>query len=131
MGLFLSRLRFNFAGDELFDGDLRDESGEEAGELLFCVAARLHDFFMIDLLVENAGCHVGYERESQDFETHVAGYDDLVNGGHADEVGSKGAEGADLCGGLEAGAEDGEVDAFGEEKLLSGGLFDGEGSEFE
>jgi hypothetical protein len=129
--LVLSRLRFNFAGYELFDCDLRDESIEEGGELFFCVAARLHDLFVVDFLVEDAGCHVGYERKSEDFEAHVTGYDDLVDGGHADEVGAEGAEGADLGWGLEAGAEDGEVDAFGEEKLLSGCLLDGEGAEFE
>ena len=61
----------------------------------------------------------------------MAGDDDLVDGGHADEVGAEGAEGTDLGGSLEAGAEDGEVDAFGEEELLAGGLFDGEGAEFE
>ena len=59
----------------------------------------------------------------------MAGDDDFVDGGHADEIGAEGAEGADFSGGLEAGAEDGEVDAFGEEELLAGGLFDGEGAE--
>ena len=44
----------------------------------------------------------------------MAGDDGFVDGGHADEVGAEGAEGADLGRGLEAGAEDGEVDACGE-----------------
>src|ERR1700710_239209 len=42
----------------------------------------------------------------------MPGNDDLVHGGHADEVGSKGPEGADLGGSLVAGTEDGEGDAF-------------------
>ena len=61
----------------------------------------------------DAGGEVGDEREAEDLDAHVAGDDDLVDGGHADEVGAKGAEGADLGGGFEGGAEDGEVDAFG------------------
>ena len=59
----------------------------------------------------------------------MAGDDDLVDGGHADEVGTEDAEGADLGGRLEGGAEDGEVDALGEGKGLVGGLGDGKGAE--
>ena len=80
---------------------------------------------------EDAGGHVGDEGETEDFDAHVTGDDDLVDGGHADEIGAEGAEGADFGGGLEAGAEDGEIDAFGEEELLAGGLFDGEVAEAE
>ena len=61
----------------------------------------------------------------------MTGYDDLVNGGHAYQIGAEGAEGADFGGSFEAGAEDGEVDAFGEGELLACGLFDGEGAEAE
>ena len=118
-----------FRGHELFDGDLGDEGGEEGGELFFGVAAGLHDLLVVDGLVEDAGGHVGDQREAEDVEAHVAGDDDLVDGGHADEVGAEGAEGADLGGGFEAGAEDGEVDAFGEEELLPGCFLDGEGAE--
>ena len=57
--------------------------------------------------------------EAEDFDAHVAGDDDLVDGGHAYEVGAEGSEGADLGGGLVAGAEDGEVDAFVEGPLCS------------
>jgi hypothetical protein len=110
-------------------GDLRNESGEKVGKLSGGVAADLHDVFVIDGFVEDSGGHVGDQREAKNFEAHVTGDDDLVNGGHADEVGSEGAEGADLGGSLEAGAEDGEVDAFGEEELLAGSFFDGEGAE--
>ena len=116
-------------------GDLLDQCGEEAGELLFCAAADLHDVFVVDGFGgflsggDDAGGHVGDEGDAEDFEAHVAGDDGLVDGGHADEVGAEGAEGADLGGGLEAGAEDGEVDAFGEVEALAGGLFDGEGAE--
>ena len=59
----------------------------------------------------------------------MAGDDDLVDGGHADEVGAEGAEGADLGGGLVAGAEDGEVDAFGEGNTLPRSFGVGEGAE--
>ncbi len=59
----------------------------------------------------------------------MTGHDDLVDGGHADEIGAQGAEGADLSGGLEGGSEDGEVDAFGEICALAGGLFAGEFAE--
>ena len=59
----------------------------------------------------------------------MAGYDDLVDGGHADEVCAEDAEGADLGGGLEAGTEDREVDTFGEEELLARSFIDGEGTE--
>ena len=80
-------------------------------------------------VAEDTGGHVGDEGDAEDFEAHVAGDDGFVDGGHADEVGAEGAEGADLGGGFEAGAEDGEVDAFGELESLAGGLFDGEGAE--
>lgn len=117
--------------------NLGDEGGEEAGELSFYALACLHDLFVVDgvggfaSVGGDAGGHVGDEGEAEDFDAHVAGDDDLVNGGHADEIGSEGAEGADLGGGFEARPEDGEIDAFGEEKLLAGGLFDGEGAEAE
>ena len=120
---------------QLFRCDLRDEGSEEAGELLFCAAANLHHVFVVDRVGSflsvggDSGCHVGNEGEAEDFEAHVAGYDDFVDGGHADEVGTEGAEGANFGGGFEAGAEDSEVDAFSEEKLLAGSFFDGEGAE--
>src|SRR6266851_2923380 len=106
--------------------ELGDEGGEEVGELAFDTAAYLHDLFVIDGLVEDTGGHVGDDGEAEDLEAHVAGDDDLVDGGHADEVGAEGAEGSDLCGGLVAGAEDGEVDAFVEGPALSGGFGDGQ-----
>jgi hypothetical protein len=84
---------------------------DEGGEAGFGEAADLHDFFVVDGLGGHAGGEVGDERDAEDVETHVAGDDDFVDGGHADEVGAEGAEGADLGGGLERGAEDGEVDA--------------------
>lgn len=73
---------------------------------------------MIDGLVEDACGHVGDDGETEDFDAHVAGDDDLVDGRHADEVGAEGAEGADLCRGLVAGAQDGEVDALVEGPIL-------------
>ena len=78
---------------------------------------------------DDSGGHVGDEGDAEDFDAHVAGDDDLVDGGHADEVGAEGAEGADLGGGFEGGAEDGEVDAFGEGEALLVGFGDGEGAE--
>src|SRR5271168_1534406 len=115
-------------------GDLGNERGEEVGELLFGAAADLHDVFVVDGFGSlpsggyDAGGHVGDEGDAEDLEAHVAGDDGLVDGGHADEVGAEGAEGADLCRGLEGGSEDGEVDACGELEALTGGLFDGEGA---
>ncbi len=106
--------------------ELGDEGGEEGGELVFDAAAYLHDLFVIDGLVEDSGGHVGDDGEAEDLEAHVAGDDDLVDGGHADQVGSEGAEGTDLGWGLIAGAEDGEVDAFVEGPALSGGFGDGQ-----
>src|SRR6516225_10288400 len=102
--------------------DLRDEGGEEAGELGGDSLARLHDLVVVDGLVEYAGGHVGDDGESEDLDSHVAGDDDLVDGGHSDEVGSEGAEGADLGGGFVAGAENGDVDAFVEGPRLAAGL---------
>ena len=37
----------------------------------------------------------------RNLESHVAGDDGFVDGGHADEVGAEGAKGADLGWGLE------------------------------
>jgi len=95
-----------------------DKGGKQTGELALDTQACLHDLFVVDGFVEDAGGHVGDQREAEDFDSHVAGDDDLVDRRHADEVGSKSAEGADLCGGLIAGAEDGKIDAFGEEDVL-------------
>ena len=112
--------------------DLWDEAGEQAGELFFCAAADFHYVFVVDgfgfLLPsgDDAGGRVGNERDAEYFKAHVAGDDGLVDGGHAYEVGAKSAEGADLCGGLERGTEDGEVDAFGELEALVDCLFDSE-----
>ena len=116
--------------DSLVGGiELGDESGEEGGELALDAAADFDDVFVVDDFVVDAGGHVGDEGEAEDFDAHVAGDDDFVDGGHADEVRAEGAEGADLCGGFEAGAEDGKVDAFCEGEALSGGFGDGEGAE--
>ena len=84
---------------------------------------------MIDGLVEYSGGHVGDDGEAEDFEAHVAGDDDFVDCGHAYEIGAEGAKGSDLGGGFEAGAEDGEVDAFGEGEALALRLGDSEGAE--
>ena len=40
---------------------------------------------------DDAGGHVGDERDAEDIQTHVAGDDDLVDGRHADEVCAKAA----------------------------------------
>ncbi len=58
----------------------------------------------------------------------MPGYDDFVDCRHADECGAESAEGADLRGGFEGRAEDGEVDAFWEFVAeVGGGLMrDGE-----
>ena len=61
----------------------------------------------------------------------MTGDDDLVHGRHADEVGSQDAEGADFGRGFEAGAEDGEVDTFGEEELLPDSFLDSQGAEMQ
>jgi len=106
-----------------------DEGGEQVGELAFDALADLHDLFVVDGLVEDSCSHVGDDGEAEDFNTHVAGDDDLVDGGHADEVGTEGAEGADLGWGLVAGAEDGEVDAFVKDPALSCGFADGQPAE--
>ena len=122
---------------QLLRYDLGDQSSEKAGELLFDAMADLHDIFVVDGVGSflsvggDSGGHVGDEGEAEDFETHVAGDDDFVDGGHADEIGSEGAEGANFGGSFEAGTEDSEVDAFGEEELLAGSFFDGEGAEAE
>ena len=75
-------------------GDLGDERGEEAGELFFCSAAYVHDVFVVDGFggflsgCDDACGWVGYERDAEDFEAHVAGDDGFVDGRHADEVGA-------------------------------------------
>jgi len=57
---------------------------------------------------DDSGGRVGDQGDAEDLEAHVTGDDGLVDGGHADEIGAKGAEGSDLGGGFEAWAEDGE-----------------------
>ena len=100
--------------------------------MFFCSATYLHDVFVMDGFSgflsgrDDAGSRVGDERDAEDLEAHVAGNYGFVDGGHADEVGAEGAEGADLGGGFEAGAEDGEVDAFGQSEALARGLLDRE-----
>jgi hypothetical protein len=105
---------------------LGDEGGEEASELAFDAAAYLHDFLVVDGFVEDTSGHVGDYGEAEDFDAHVPGDDDLVDRGHADEISAKGAEGADLGGGLVAWAEDGEIDALVESPGLLGGFGDGQ-----
>jgi hypothetical protein len=111
-----------------------DQGGEQAGELFFCPAAYLHDVIVEDgfgglmSVGDHAGGHVGDDGDPEDIETHVAGDEDFVDGGHADEVCAEGAEGADLGGGFVGGAEDGEVDALRERDVLAGGFFEGQGA---
>ena len=78
---------------------------------------------------EDASGHVGDEGDAEDFEAHVTGDDDFVDGGHTDEVGTEGSEGADFGWGFEGWAEDGEIDSFGEREVLARGLFDSQGAE--
>ena len=59
----------------------------------------------------------------------MAGDDDLMDGGHADEIGAEGTEGADFGRGFERGTENGEVDAFGEVSALAVSFLAGEGAE--
>ena len=99
--------------------------------MLFGAAADFHDVFVVDGFggfagKGYAGGEVGVEGEAEDLDAHVTGDDDLVDGGHAYEVGTQGAEGADLGGGFEAGAEDGEVDALMESEVLRCGFLDGD-----
>ena len=91
-------------------------------------ATGLHYLFVVDGFVEDSCGHVGDEREAEDFDPHVTGDDDFVDRGHADEVSSEDAEGADFCGGFVAGAEHGEVDAFGERDVLPGGFGESKGA---
>ena len=84
---------------------------------------------MIERLVKDSGGHVRDEREAKDLDAHVAGDDDLMNSGHANEVGTEGAEGSDLGVSLEAGAKDSEVDTFGEREALRSSGLDGKSAE--
>ena len=87
--------------------------------MFFCAAADFHHVFMMDCLgfflscSDYSCCHVGDEGDTEDFDSHVACDDGFVDGGHADEIGSEGAECTDFSRGFEAGADDGEVDSFG------------------
>ena len=72
----------------------------------------LEHFVVVDGVGRDAGRGIGDQRQAEYVETHVPGDDDLVDGGHADEVCTENAEGADLGGCLEGRTEDGEVDAF-------------------
>lgn len=99
--------------DKLRGGvELREDGLDEGGEAGLGDAADLHDVLVVDEVGGDTGGEVGDERKAEDMEAHVAGDDDFVDSGHADEVCAEGAEGADLGGGFEGGAEDGEVDAF-------------------
>jgi len=77
---------------------------------------------VVDRLLHNACSHVGDQRETKNFEPHVASHNDLVHRAHANEVGAKGAECADFGRCFVAGAEDGKVNAFRQRNVLRGSL---------
>jgi hypothetical protein len=110
-------------------GDLGNEGLKERGEVSLGAETHLHDLFVVDGLVDHSGGEVGDEGEAEDVEAHVTGDGDLVDSGHADEVGAEGAEGADLGGRLVGWTKDGEVDAFGKADVLARSFGLGEGSE--
>jgi hypothetical protein len=96
-----------FVAGDLFVLNFRQDGFEESGEAGFGEAAYLHDFEVVQGFGGNSGGEVRYQRDAQDIEAHVACDEHLVDGGHADEVGTEGAEGADLGWRLERWAEDG------------------------
>ena len=106
--------------------DLGQECREQSGEEGCGALAGEEDVGVVDWRGSDAGGGVGDEREAEDVEAHVAGDDDLVDGGHADERGAEGAEGADFGGGFEGGAEDGEVDALLQRVALTFGFGESE-----
>ena len=105
------------------------ERCKESCELLFSAAADFEDLAVVDGIGRDAGSGVCDEREAENLQAHVPGDDDLVDGGHADERGAEGAEGADLGGGFERWAEDGEVDALRQVDLLPVGFPAGESAQ--
>ncbi len=114
---------------------MRDKSEEKGGETGLGAATDGEHLVVIDelggavRLGGDASRKIGDEGEAENGEAHVAGDDDFVHGGHADEGGAEGAEGADLGGGFEGRAEDGEIDAFGKGDALLGCFSLGEGAE--
>ena len=110
--------------------DLGQESREESGEAGCGALAGEEDVVVVDHGGGDAGGGVGDEGDAEDFETHVAGDEDFMDGGHADEGGAERAEGADFGGCLKGWAEDGEVDALGHWETLAFGFGESEGAEF-
>ena len=80
---------------------------------------------MIERLVQNAGGHVGDAGNSKDANAHVARGDDFGDGGHADEVGTDGAEVTNFGGSFVTWAGNRGVDAFVNFDAQELGFFEG------
>jgi hypothetical protein len=102
----------------LSGGDFGHEPLEQPGQPVLDLVADFGDLRVIQLRCAQAGGQVGDAGDAQHLDSHVAGDDGLRHGGHADQGCAQRAEGANLGGGLVAGAADGQIDALGERKIL-------------
>src|ERR1039458_2572478 len=93
------------------------------------LAASFKNFFVTERSRSQARSEVGDAGDAEDFKAHVASDDGFRHGGHADQRGAEGAEGANLGGGFEAGTGDGEINAFFERETFFVGGLAGQGSE--
>lgn len=72
------------------------DSGDETLQVRSPAVSNVDDLLFRQGLVQNAGGHVGNERERQHLQSAVGGGDDLRDGGHAHGVGAQGPEGPDF-----------------------------------
>ena len=71
--------------------------------------AYLDNLFLGELLIKNACCHIGYQREGKHPDTGMGGDGNLRHGGHTHGVGAKDTEGPYLRRRLIAGAGAGKI----------------------
>ena len=74
----------------------RQHRAQQRKEFFSHALAGLQYLFGGDLLPGHAGGHVGDARNCEDFQTQVAGGNDLRHGGHAHEVCADGTQEANL-----------------------------------
>ena len=110
-------------------GNFEQEALEEAGKTLLDLAAGFEDLLVAERFGAQACGEVGDAGDAENLNAHVAGDDGLRHRGHAHQGCTQSAEGADFSRGLEAGAADGDIDAFGDFETFGGSGFLGQDTE--
>src|SRR5579862_8215736 len=93
-----------------------NQRGKQLRKPGFDSASCFHHLFVTERLRLNTGREVCDAGDAEHLDAHMPRGDHFLNGGHADQIGTKRAKGPYLGWSFEAGSEHAEINAFRERK---------------